>query len=136
MTYWILMLVWIVIVGLLEWIVHFLLEKKLLPSSLSLVLQKPHDWIARILVRIFLSWGILIFVISSAAVTDGGDAFSLWMVFGLMVFGLYHWSNKKFLSTKTRNLTLISIFLSMLFCATLSMILWYVAWYVGVVGWV
>jgi uncharacterized membrane protein len=53
-----------------------------------------------------------------------GDAFSMGMIFGLVVYGVYECTNMAMLQHWHRNVVLADIARGMLLCGTVSVALW------------
>jgi uncharacterized membrane protein len=54
-----------------------------------------------------------------------GDAFSMGMIFGMVVYGVYECTNQALLKKRTRTIVLVDTAWGMLLCGTMSVVLWY-----------
>lgn len=128
MNWWIVLIIWIVVYWLLDAFGASTITK-IFHNRLKKLLKKDVDWIAALIVWILMTWGLLIFVISSPAVTDAWDAFSMWMIFGMIVYGVYECTNQALLKKRHRTLVLVDTAWWMLLCGSVSVFLWYLIQY-------
>lgn len=122
--YWLILLIWVICVVILDAIGIPLLNKYFFQDAIWSMMKENVDRVAWIITWILLAWGILIFVVTSPAVKDAGDAFSLWMMFWLVVFGVYEWTNQALLKDRTWTIVLVDVARGMFLCGTVSWVLW------------
>lgn len=127
MHYWMLLFVGTSLYALLDTLWVKLLRMNLFKSKITTLLRDKTNQLASLFVWLLISSWILIFVVSSAAVSDAGDAFSLWVVFWLVVYGIYESTNQALLKSRNRNLVLAGTAWGMLLCGFVSMLLRYLA---------
>lgn len=130
---WVLLLLWVGIIAVLDsaWVV--VLKQLLFKKHIWSLLRDNTDRLAALIVRILLSWWLLIFVVYNSVVTHPWDVFGLGMIFGLVVYGVYECTNQAVLKDRNRTLVLADIAWGMLLCGTVSMILWAIAPVVNVI---
>ena len=119
MTYWITLLIWVVVCALLD-VIWVSLLKKYFHSSIWSLMKQDIDRVAAILTRVLLTWGILIFVISNPVVVDLWDAVSMGMLYGMIVYGIYECTNQALLIKRKRNLVLADVVRGMCLCSVVS----------------
>ncbi len=125
--YGLLLLIWVICIVLLDAIWITLLNKYFFQEIIWSIMKPDIDRVAAIITWILLAGGILMFVVTSTAVQDAWDAFSLGMMFGLVVFGIYEWTNQALLIKRNRTLVLADVARGMILCGTVSWVLWNVA---------
>ena len=122
--YWLLLLLWTLCVVWLDAIGIPLLNKYFFQETIWSIMKTDIDRLAAGITRVLLAAGILIFVVMSPAVQDGGDAFSLGMMFWLVVFGIYEGTNQALLKDWTWTIVLADVAWGMFLCGTVSFVLY------------
>gem|GEM_PF-2797200 len=64
-------------------------------------------------------------------VQDAGDAFSMGMIFGLIVYGVYEATNQALLKKRSWTIVLVDAAWGMFLCGTVSVALWYLMQTIG-----
>jgi len=124
MHWWIILLIAIILYWILDAIWATVIAR-FFHSQLEKVLKKKVDRLGGLIVWILMAWGLLIFVVNSPAVSDMGDAFSMGMIFGMVVYGVSEATNVALLKKRTWTVFLVDTARGMLLCGIMSVVLWY-----------
>lgn len=124
MNWWLLLVIWVICYWILD-VLWVSIIKKVFQERLQKLLKKNVDRLAALVVWILMSWWLFIFVVSSPVVRDVSDAFSMWMIFGLIVYGVYETTNQALLKKRQWNIVLVDTCRWMLLCWVMSVFLRY-----------